>query len=203
MGTARGTAAAGTALASQAGEATRLLGSFHSLLAAVWLLFPITGIIKMIFFFQWVFPGLLWKQTLFSLYWSPALCFEEKDMGVQGCPTKPELERVSLTWKSPSPEEFFCESRSWGPHPFYLRQPQLSSLSSPKQPQVRGRPRAWRSKCLWASMAVGSWPWHSHSCSFAHLHSAAQLWSTVRVLSPPADAHVPPLNPKRHHSTSP
>lgn len=28
---------------------------------------PIIGIIKMIFFFQWVFPGLLWNQTLFSL----------------------------------------------------------------------------------------------------------------------------------------
>lgn len=39
-GAARATAAAGPALACQLGEATQLLGSFCSPLAAVWLLFP-------------------------------------------------------------------------------------------------------------------------------------------------------------------
>lgn len=42
---------------------------------------PIIGIIKMIFFFQWVFPGLLWIQTLFSLCWPPALCLGRKTWG--------------------------------------------------------------------------------------------------------------------------
>lgn len=78
-------------------------------------------------------------------------------MGVEGCPTKPELERLSPAWKSPA-AEFFCGSRSWDPLPFYLRQLQLSSLSSPRQLQVRGRPQAWHSKCLLASMAVGDLP---------------------------------------------
>lgn len=120
-------------------------------------------------------------------------------MGVEGCPTKPELERLSPAWKSPA-AEVFCGSRSWDPLPFYLRQPQLSSLSSPRQLQVRGKTSSLALKMPFGLHGSGGFAlWHSHSCSFARLHAAAQLWSTARVLSPlQVPICAPPPNPKHH-----